>query len=413
MNPVPGKNYTVVAGDSLSLIAGRAYGDISLWPRIQAANQVTLKSGDPNLVFPGEIIVIPILSERQTIPDVPRDRGREVLTLELGGLEVRPTSGRVIRTIDTIANAFEVVIPWEAGDNPDLDALINPYSYTPVKVWVGKEKVIEGVLYKVAPSNSGGGTIALGGATPTVDLVDSKLKPPYEYNKTTFKDLITALVEPKGFTVVFNVEVPGVMDRVTATASDTVFGFLSRLAKQQGALLSCDTQGNVVVTRAVVAGTPVATIEEGVTRGVTGWAASFDGRQRFSVYRAVGRGPAGNIEAKVVDPAVPRSRFQTVSADEATAGDIEAAARWARNKTLADALSFTLTVPGWEDESGALWQENMLVTVISPTMFIPDGFDFLIKQVEYEFNSSGIVAKLSLVPPTVYTQGEIVEPWST
>jgi hypothetical protein len=61
--PIAGKQYTVVIGDSLSKIAARAYGDYNLWPRIYKANQATLRSGNPNLIYPGEILIIPLLAE--------------------------------------------------------------------------------------------------------------------------------------------------------------------------------------------------------------------------------------------------------------------------------------------------------------------------------------------------------------
>ena len=64
--------YTVQAGDSLWLIADEhvhAKSDseatlaliTSYWRRVVAANRNTLRSGDPNLIFPGEIVVLPTL----------------------------------------------------------------------------------------------------------------------------------------------------------------------------------------------------------------------------------------------------------------------------------------------------------------------------------------------------------------
>ena len=57
--PTPGSTYTVVKGDQLRLISAQAYGRQDLWRRIFAANQTTLKSGDPDLIFPGEVLIIP------------------------------------------------------------------------------------------------------------------------------------------------------------------------------------------------------------------------------------------------------------------------------------------------------------------------------------------------------------------
>jgi nucleoid-associated protein YgaU len=52
-----GKTYTVVAGDSLSRIAKREYGDANAWTRIYEANRDIIK--DPDLIYPGQSLKIP------------------------------------------------------------------------------------------------------------------------------------------------------------------------------------------------------------------------------------------------------------------------------------------------------------------------------------------------------------------
>ena len=52
-----GKSYTVVAGDSLSKIAKREYGDANAWNRIYEANRDIIK--DPDLIYPGQTLKIP------------------------------------------------------------------------------------------------------------------------------------------------------------------------------------------------------------------------------------------------------------------------------------------------------------------------------------------------------------------
>ena len=51
------KVYVVVAGDSLSKIAKREYGNANDWPRIFEANKDVLK--DPNKICPGQKLRIP------------------------------------------------------------------------------------------------------------------------------------------------------------------------------------------------------------------------------------------------------------------------------------------------------------------------------------------------------------------
>jgi nucleoid-associated protein YgaU len=51
------ESYTVVAGDSLSRIAKRFYGDANKWPRIHEANRDQIKN--PDLIHPGQKLRIP------------------------------------------------------------------------------------------------------------------------------------------------------------------------------------------------------------------------------------------------------------------------------------------------------------------------------------------------------------------
>jgi nucleoid-associated protein YgaU len=56
-SPAPPKTYTVAAGDSLSKIAKKVYGDANQWKRIYEANRDTVKN--PDLIHPGQVLKIP------------------------------------------------------------------------------------------------------------------------------------------------------------------------------------------------------------------------------------------------------------------------------------------------------------------------------------------------------------------
>jgi len=51
------RTYTVVAGDSLSKIAKKIYGDAGRWREIFEANKDTIKN--PDLIHPGQALKIP------------------------------------------------------------------------------------------------------------------------------------------------------------------------------------------------------------------------------------------------------------------------------------------------------------------------------------------------------------------
>jgi len=51
------RTYTVVAGDSLSKIAKKIYGDAGRWKQIYEANKDTIKN--PDLIHPGQVLKVP------------------------------------------------------------------------------------------------------------------------------------------------------------------------------------------------------------------------------------------------------------------------------------------------------------------------------------------------------------------
>lgn len=51
------KTYTVAAGDSLSKIAKKLYGDANQWKKIFEANKDQIKN--PDLIHPGQVLKIP------------------------------------------------------------------------------------------------------------------------------------------------------------------------------------------------------------------------------------------------------------------------------------------------------------------------------------------------------------------
>jgi nucleoid-associated protein YgaU len=51
------RTYTVVAGDSLSKISKKIYGDANRWKEIFQANKDKIKN--PDLIYPGQVLKIP------------------------------------------------------------------------------------------------------------------------------------------------------------------------------------------------------------------------------------------------------------------------------------------------------------------------------------------------------------------
>lgn len=410
--PTPGKQYTIQDEDSLSVVARRAYGNYIHWPRIWRANQSALRSGDPDLIYPGEVIYIPELGELARTDPGLANQGADDLLIVIDGLEIRSTASRVMLTMDTASDGWTASLPWTPGDNPELDKRLLPYTYPRAKVYIGGVLKVSGYLYTVGSSISDRGTVAnLAGFSRTADLIDSTLRPPYEENNITLKQRAEKLVQAHGIKAVFDADTGGPFDRVTASESDTIFAHLNKLAKQRGVLISSTPDGNLLFTEANVKAAPVATLEEG-REIVINYEATFDGRKRFNTYRAVSSTPGGSGEGIEKDNRVPRSRIKTFRIQDSISGEMKAAATWERNKTLADALTIPLPVQGWINQrTGKVWEANTKVTVIAPSIHVPNGFDFLIRSVEFSETEREKNAILNVVPPQVYTKEEVTEPW--
>lgn len=420
----PGVPYVVVSGDNLSRLSNQAYGDPSKWRLIWKANQNTLRSDDPNRIYPGEVLQIPAnpveeqakkatgLSAEEYLSSL--EGQPDNLTLIIEGKTLIVESARVVRTMDTVADGCTVVVTWNPDDKEAAKVLV-PYSYKEALVYLGPWLVIKGLVYSHEPEEGeDGSTMTLEIFSKTADLADSSMKPPYEQKKVTLKRRAEELIEPLGFTLVYEADEGEEFDRVTAQPEDTILSHLSDLASQRSVLISSNTLGEVVFYQANI-GESVGAIEveAPLTQSIK---AKFDGRQRFNSYRVIGPTPKrkkGNaIEAVAKDNDIPRSRFKTIVANDATEGNIQSVADWQRSKQLAEALKFAFPVNKWYAPDGSLWRENTIVTVKSKTVFTPDGFDYLIRQVEYIFSEEGATAVLDLVPPQVYTEEPVEVPWA-
>lgn len=413
--PKPGKQYTVKDEDTLSQVAKRAYGDGTQWPRIWRANQNSLKSGNPNLIYPGEVLIIPVIPENQLLKNNPiTGKEKDDFTLVIDGLIIPVQSGRLLRTMDTPADGATCRISWEPGENLELDKRVLPFGYNNSQIYLANDLVLTGHLFGVSPEMTTGGLVKnLEFFSYTANAIDSNLKPPYEKNNFDLLQLAKDLVEPLGISVIVDdgVDFGGKFDRATASVGDKIIGFLTKLAFQRKLLISSTVNGDLLFTKAKF-GKPVGNLTEEQPLP-TEWKAKYDGRKRFNTYKGLAKSPSKDAITFVAkDNNVPKSRFMTFKVGESTEGELKGVTEWKRSKSLADALTIPFPVSDWRYNDGALFEENTIYTTQSKTLDIPQGVDLLVKSVEYNF-SDRISSVINLVPPEVYTGQEIVDPWRT
>lgn len=418
--PVVGEPYSVVDGDRLWWLARDVYGTPFKYPLIVDANpQINGRGLAPDgspLIFEGDVLWIPA-EESEEIAGIEdslsfASQQQDSYSVRIGGELVAVLEGELLLTMDTGSDVATFSVDVDSLSDRVREAL-RPFRYPDVTVRINGELKLTGRIYVVEPSNDGKRKIKkLTAYSKTADLIDSSVNPPYEVNSVSLVNYAKALTKDVGISAVFYSGENELFDRIRPRSGEKRYSHLVSLAKERGLLVSCTAYGNILFHTASDPSQSVDVLEEG-KQGVLSWSGQFDGRKRFSSYRIVGKGLAGEPVAKtVVDPFVKPARYFARKESRSDAGSAEKAAQWERSKAIADALSINLSVDSWRTRSNELWRDNTFVTVKSETLDIPDGVDLLIRRVKFVFSPSGKTAVLSVVPREVFTGEPIPDIWA-
>jgi prophage tail gpP-like protein len=349
-------------------------------------------------------------------------KGKNELTLVIENREIVITQAKLLKTIDTIEDAFTCTMPWQLGLDPELDRITAPYSYSECSIYLGGKHQMDGILYDVAHKKNVSGTVKeLGTYSKTVNIIDSSVRFPFEATNVDIFERIESQMKSTvpnrqfGIDVFIDegVAIGGKFSRISPSQTDNCWEKLRDLARQRGVLLTCTNEGDILITKAKTEGVPVGTIQENDSL-TTEYAVKFEGRKRNRYYESIASSSqTGRTAARqqAFDPVCTQPRFLTFKANDSLPGEATNAAEWRKNKSAAEAMDLSFPIDTWYAPNNDLWQVNTLVTVISETIGVKNGFTFLITQVEFDYNSDGVSANLKIKPPTVYTTGDIVEPW--
>lgn len=331
---------------------------------------------------------------------------RNQLRLVIDGTVIHEVkSATLLLSIDAAADGFTAVVPVFDELSILRDDLLAPPRYPVAEVYLGGVKQFTGRLYeRTCKFGSGERYRTLVGWSPIADALDSVFSPPYEHNKTTLGAFAKKVLGNFGLTVKWQAGADLPFTRVKVEREDKVGDKLFELARQRGVFVMSDADGNVVFHQPAAAD-PVAMFEEGQPP-FDHAEMKLDGRQWFGQSVCFSTAPRGNKQATAVDDRFPVWRRTVVQAPEGSDADMKTAAEWIARKAVADGLEFSQPVPSWYVgplPTDGLWLPNTLLRVKSPTLFLKNGFDFLIRSVEYRWDASGEArAQLELVSPTAY-----------
>lgn len=300
------------------------------------------------------------------------------------------------------------------------------------KVIVDGEAVLTGTIEVLAVrGDERTHAITIAGRDRTRDLVDSELgrlndlKPPI-----SLKRIIERVIQHLGSTleVVDNLSPTSfnqAEDLIAPEAGDNAFKFLERFARKRQALLTSDSDGNVVITQ----GTPTrsgGTLLHDIdnpNNNVINYAVQYDLTGRYNKYliaaqrNAVpaflsGSGLTGDAlvdqgaNQEVLDPdqqlIVPGRQKVITSESMFSDGEAKTRLQWEANTRRSKSVVYQATVDGYRDQDGNLWGINRLVRV--DDKFAGVDTVMLVQSVTFGLNDSGgSLTRLDLVDKESYT----------
>lgn len=393
-------SYSTQQGDTIAGLARRFYGDPSRSSLILRANP-----GLAEPLRPGLTVIIPSAPQLGAV--APLD-GPDEVAIAIGGGRFRYWSEFTLtRSIDAVSS-FTLTAPLER-ENAVFRRTFRPFSYAPVSVQIGGERVHTGTLLHVNPtlSDESRTVICTGYGLPGV-LGDCNAPPslyPLEYFGADLGDIAREVCAPFGLNVVFTSDPGARFDVVDLGPTQAIWAFLSGLAGDRDLLVADNANGAITFGRPDINQPPVAKLVDGQSP-VDNVAANFDPQRYFSDITGIdayliGLGGANYTVKNPRLQGVLRPHTFTVS--DSYEGDTITATEANAARMFAEAATYTVQLVGWRTPSGRLWAPGQVVELAAPDAMIYTSFRFLIRSVELTARGDQRVAELTLVIPESFT----------
>lgn len=405
--------YNVIAGDDFEIISRKVYGVETEASRIARANPGVIEP-----LTPGITIIIPAL------PNAPQNLQQQFVSADIDETAVLIDTNRfrfwdsirITRSIDAI-DVVEFGAPLDT-DLPDFREAFRPFSYKDVVITVGGDPIFTGQMISVVPVVEETQKIISVGCYSLPGVLNDCTPPassyPLEFNQQGLSDIATTLAGPFGINVKFLADQGAIFERVAINPDETVFSFLTKLAKQRNLILANDERGNLIAWQSVTAGNPVARLQQGESPliSVTPFFSPQEYYSHITGVEPVAVGSKGS-QFTVKNPRLLGAvRPFTFIAPDTNDSNIKAAVDAKASRMFGNLVSYSVRVSTWRDSAGNLWEPNTTIKLLAPDAMIYSEFEFIIRSVEFETSNTAQTATLNLVLPGSFS-GEIPNnlPW--
>lgn len=339
------------------------------------------------------------------------DSGERVRYENFLSATVSAKMGQLTRTFEfTAATRGVEDIPFRAGHR--------------IEIWDEDDKLLTGYIEKLSVGTANKGhSYRISGRDLMADVIDSNL-PRMTDLQMPLPDICRRVIAFLGIQGAKVIDLAGTQSRpfkniFAPDGDDSAGDFLAAAARRKRVLLQSDADGNMVITEGIGLKTKNQLINRKSGSGNNMLAATFniDHTQRFGRYITTLQILMASSEAKKTnaapeqlvnqrftaeDPDIRKSRFKTTARD-VNLGKDETNQRpaWERGMRIARAIRYNVTVPGFRNWEGDLWELNTAPTVIDE--FAGINGRMLISEIEYAIGPDGGTTKMVLTDTTAFS----------
>lgn len=346
----------------------------------------------------------------EAVPSAVQQKDRATLTID-GRAHAGWDELRLIRSIESLSGEYEFSLaPRDYSDQPRWPLRTG----SACTIEVGGKQIascfIDALDAEYDGSRHG---IRVTARDRTADLIDcSAIAKPGSWSGRKIEAIISELVQPFGIALDVAADTGAPLRKFALQQGETVFSAIDRLARFRGLLPITASDGRLQLVKPGApdnGGGVAARLIEGVN--IISARASHDARERFSDYlvkgqsagddRANGRDVAA-MKGEARDAGIGRYRpLLVIGEDQASAAELKDRAAWEASVRAGRAQRAVLTVAGWHQGDGSLWEPNVRVMVSAPGLFI-EGL-LLVSEVALVKSNDGTLAELTVTPAEAWT----------
>lgn len=325
------------------------------------------------------------------------------------------TSAFVQRSIETLSGFFSLIVVDDTKQKLNNNWPLQTQDECVIRI--NNDVLITGYIDSVQINISEEShVISIRGRDKTCDLIDcSATNKPGKYAKINIFNFAEVICSPFGITVKAE---SGVDLTKTFKASlnpgESAFEALDKKAKELGILIITDGLGNLVLGN-----NDRTELNDPLVYGqnIKNARASYDYTDRFSYYRVETQGSSSEKtgwDAKVGvfgeghDDGVNRYRPLIIRGEsQMTSAFAQRTAQWEALVRAAKSQIIDITVQGFRQSNGELWEINKLVDVHIPPCYVNPPVQLLVTSVSYELSENGSFTKMTLMREDAYTSQPI------